>query len=109
MTTVNFTTVLEEFPEGTVAGNYNVRIIGIDGVAVEAQNVTGTEAVFSLVPGIYTATVLLHDAAGNPLGAMVTSESFTIAVPAGTEETPSPAPVVVTVSIAVPSTITVSP
>ena len=98
MTTVSFTTVAQEFPEGTAAGFYNVAVNGTDGIAVQAQNVgLGGEATFTLPAGTYTASVTLLDVAGNVLGVKVESAAFTIAAPAP-----------VTVSLQVPVNVTVA-
>ena len=97
MTTVTFTTVAQEFPLGTVAGVYSVKIIdSTTGVAVEAQNVESSEAIFTLNAGTYKASVQLMDTSNNPLGDAVLSDEFTVV-----------ATVPVTVSLMVPGVVTV--
>lgn len=104
-TTINFTTVPKEFPEGTVAGAYNVTIIDSNGVPIEAKNTMATSVLFNLQPGTYQVSVQLLADNGIPLGYRVLSDLFTIDAPIVTDPVdPSPA---VMVEIQIPSSVTV--
>ncbi len=97
MTTVTITIdtfVDQAFPAGTVSGVLVYKIAKADGTPVSEQHVDASSASFDVAdPGDYVASAGRVDSAGSPLGATVTA-SFTI-VPS-------------TVSVSVPSHLTVT-
>ena len=86
--TVSFTTVTQNFPSGTVPGQYSVAITGgtAGAPAIPVQMVAASPATFLSVPTEgandpdYVATVTLLDANSAPLGAPQTA-TFSVLSP----------------------------
>ncbi len=97
MSILSFSTVGQEFPADTVAGNYLVTILNTLGTVVNSQETALTTATFTVAAGVYTASVQLLDENGTPLGEAAHSAQFTVA--AGP----------VTITIQVPLTVSVTP
>ncbi len=99
--TVSWTTKDQNFPNGTIPGNYNVAITGgAANTVVAPMVVAASPAVFSAVPAEaqtdpdYTATVMLIDGDGNALGTPM-SATFSVVEPPVVGQVPD----VVTVSV----------
>lgn len=74
---VNIATAPAQFPAGTACAGI---VIAIDGLTPQTVAAAPFAATFENVPpGVHHATAQAIDATGAPLGALVTSESFTVA------------------------------
>ena len=94
---VGMTTVVQDFPPATKAGNYHFELT-LGGVAVAKQDVTSGGVTFGdVAPGTYVVTVQLLDELGAALGGLVASAAFVV---------DAPAPVAVTLQV--PATLTVT-
>ena len=84
--TVSWDVTSQNFPAGTVAGNFHVEITGGTLIAPLVMDVPTSPAVFPDVPEEadtdppYTVTVQRQDAAGNPLG-LAASSTFRVSAP----------------------------
>ncbi len=97
MSLLSFNTVGQEFPAGTVAGNYRVQVLNSLGTVISSQETALTTVTFTVPAGTYTARVSLLDENGTQLGESANSAQFTVA------EGP------VTITLQVPLTVSVTP
>lgn len=89
MTTVivNVATSQAQFPAGTVAAGIIIAIAGFSSQTITAAPYSATFD--GVPPGSYSVTSQAIDSNGNPLGALISSEAFTVAEPDVTLDVPA--------------------